>query len=263
MKCKYCNCVLKPHYTDLLKHADSKKHKDYVVPAPQQLKQFLAQISKPNFDQARREVRIALFTAMHASVSAVDELGEILQEFDGKFRMHRTKCAAVIKNVLAPHFNHKLDKMVKDAPGYSLMLDESTHVSTTKQLCVSVRFHNSKTNCISNTFLDLKKVANGAAEVMHQCVMDILSDHGLSLKDCVGIATDGANSMCGEHNSLWSRLREGNPDLILVKCMCHSLDLVAAKSMQTMPPVLEYVVPRIAQLLCSQLHQARCIQGIV
>ncbi|KAH7978728.1 hypothetical protein HPB49_006553 [Dermacentor silvarum] len=226
-----------------LKHADSKKHKDYVVPAPQQLKQFLAQVSKPNFDQARREVRIALFTATHTPVSAVDELGEILQEeFDGKFRMHRTKCAAVIKNVLAPHFKHKLDKMVKEAPGYSLMLDESTDVSTTKQLCVSVRFHNSETNCISDTFLDLKEVANGTAEVMHQCVMDILSDHGLSLKDCVGIATDGANSMCGEHNSLWSRLREGHPDLILVKCMCHSLDLVAAKSMQTMPSALEYMV---------------------
>ncbi|XP_049528983.1 uncharacterized protein LOC125947753 [Dermacentor silvarum] len=126
MKCKYCNCVLRPHYTDLLKYADSKKHKDYIVPAPQQLKQFLAQVSKPNFDQARREVRIALFTATHASVSAVDELDEILQqEFDRKFRMHWTKCAAVIKNVLAPHFKHKLDKM-KEAPGHVPRLERSS-----------------------------------------------------------------------------------------------------------------------------------------
>uniref|UniRef100_A0A131YUN9 Zinc finger protein n=1 Tax=Rhipicephalus appendiculatus TaxID=34631 RepID=A0A131YUN9_RHIAP len=156
--------------------------------------------------------------------------------------MHRTKCAAVIKNVLAPHFKRKLDKMVKEAPGYSLMLDESTDVSATKHLCVSVRFLNPETNCISDTFLDLKEVANGTAEVMHHCVMNILSDHGLALRDSVGIATDGANSMCGQHNSLWSRLRDGNPDLILIKCVCHSLDLVAAKTMETMPSALEYMV---------------------
>lgn len=150
------------------------------MPAPQQL---LAQVSKPNFVQARQEVRIALYAAPHASVSALNELGEIRQEeFDGQFRMHRTKCAAVINKVLAPHFKYKLDKMVKEAPGYSLMLDESTDVSTAEQLCISVRFVNSKTNCISDTFLDLK-VSNGTAEVMHQCVTDVLSDHGLGLKD--------------------------------------------------------------------------------
>ncbi|KAH9382689.1 hypothetical protein HPB48_023245 [Haemaphysalis longicornis] len=65
--------------------------------------------------------------------------------------MHRTKCAAVIKNVLAPHFKHKLDKMVKEAPGYSLMLDESTDVSATKHLSISVCFYNYGTNCISDT----------------------------------------------------------------------------------------------------------------
>jgi hypothetical protein len=32
---------------------------------------------------------------------------------------------------------------------------------------------------------------------------------------------DGTNSMVGDHNSLWSRLQEANPDIILVKCVCH------------------------------------------
>lgn len=243
VKCKYCNCVLRAHYADLLKHTESKKHKESCVPKAGQLKQFIAQVSKPNCDQARREVRIALYTATHTSVSVVDELGEILhEEFDGKFQMHRTKCAAVIKNVLGPHFKRELDNMVKEARAYSLMIDESTDISAKKQLCVSVRFFNSLTSGISDTFLDLREVSNGTAEAMHQCVLGILSDHDLDIKDCVGIATDGANSMCGEHNSLWSRLREGNPNLILVKCVCHSLDLVAAKSMETMPSALEHMV---------------------
>jgi hypothetical protein len=31
--------------------------------------------------------------------------------------------------------------------------------------------------------------------------------------------------MVGEHNSLWSRLREANPDIILVKCVCHRKEI--------------------------------------
>ncbi|KAH7937421.1 hypothetical protein HPB49_011995 [Dermacentor silvarum] len=262
MKCKYCNCVLRPHYTDLLKYADSKKHKDYIVPAPQQLKQFLAQVSKPNFDQARREVRIALFTATHASVSAVDELDEILQqEFDRKFRMHWTKCAAVIKNVLAPHFKHKLDKM-KEAPGYSLMLDESTDVSTAKQLCICVRFHNSETNSISDMFLDLKEVANGTAEVMHQCVMDILSDHGLSLRLCWNsdrwckLDVRRAQLSVEPAQGRESRFDFSNVHVPLARPRCRKVNADNAFSAGVHGS-------RIAQLLCSQLHQARCIQGIV
>ncbi|CAN7939347.1 unnamed protein product [Ixodes hexagonus] len=130
--------------------------------------------------------------------------------------------------MLGPHFKRELDNMVKEAQAYSLMINESMDISAKKQLCVSAGFFNSATSSISDAFLDLE-VSSGKAEAMHQCVFGVLSDHGLDIKDCVGIATDGANSMCGEHNSLWSRLREDNPNLILVKCAFHSLDLVAAK----------------------------------
>lgn len=98
---------------------------DYSVPAPEQLKQLLAHASKTDYDQAMRELQIALHAETHAVISAKDEFGKILQkEFDGKFQMHRTKCTAVIENVLAPRFKCKLDKMAKEAPGYHSQLDE-------------------------------------------------------------------------------------------------------------------------------------------
>lgn len=86
------------------------------------------------------------------------------KEFDGKFQMH---CTAVIENVLAPRFKRKLDKMVKEAPGYHSKVDKSMDVSAVTQLCFSVRFLNSETNCNPVTFLNLKEVSNETAEVMH------------------------------------------------------------------------------------------------
>ncbi|KAH6926320.1 hypothetical protein HPB50_016962 [Hyalomma asiaticum] len=108
---------------------------------------------------------------------------------------------------------------------YSLMVDESTDISTTKQLCIVVRFLNSAENKIATTLLDLVELSDGTAQTLHDTVMKTLDKHGLPVKNCLGLCTDGANSMSGNHNSLFSRLREDNKELVLVKCACHSQTL--------------------------------------
>ncbi|GBP34311.1 hypothetical protein EVAR_7362_1 [Eumeta japonica] len=52
--------------------------------------------------------------------------------------MHRTKCTEVIKNVLATHF---VEELIKDIgqQKYSLIIDESTDISTSKQLGIVIR----------------------------------------------------------------------------------------------------------------------------
>ncbi|KAH7968740.1 hypothetical protein HPB52_010921 [Rhipicephalus sanguineus] len=124
---------------------------------------------------------------------------------------------------------------------YSLIVDESTDISTTKQLCIVVRFLNSAENKIATTLLDLVELSDGTAQKLHVTVMKTLDKHGLP-KTCLGLCTDGANSMSGNHNSLFSRLREDNNELVLVKCAGHSLDLVASKSMEAIPSAVEHLV---------------------
>ncbi|KAH6927071.1 hypothetical protein HPB50_026683 [Hyalomma asiaticum] len=125
---------------------------------------------------------------------------------------------------------------------YSLMVDESTDISTTKQLCIVVRFLNSAENKIATTLLDLVELSDGTAQTLHDTVVKTLDKHGLPVKNCLGLCTDGANSMSGNHNSLFSRLREDNKELVLVKCACHSLDIVASKSMEAIPSAVEHLV---------------------
>ncbi|XP_070382970.1 zinc finger protein 862-like [Dermacentor albipictus] len=241
--CKYCNCNIRPHYSDLLKHAETKKHRECaVIPSSQQkLPQLLASSSRTYYEKARRELRIALYTAVHTSINAVDELGEILHSEFNDFDLHRTKCTAIITNVLFPYFTENMDKQLNGS-SYSLMVDESTDVSTTKQLCMVVRFLSLEENRIATTLLDLVELSDGTAETLHDTVLKTLDKHGLSIKNCLGLCTDGANAMCGKHNSLFSRLSEDNKDLILIKCSCHSLDLVASKSMEAIPSAVEHLV---------------------
>ncbi|KAH7978558.1 hypothetical protein HPB49_005915 [Dermacentor silvarum] len=92
---------------------------------------------------------------MHTSINAVDELGEILHFEFKDFDLHRTKCTAIITNVIFPYFTESMDKQLK------------------------------------------------------------------------------GSSCCP---------REDKKEFILVKCACHSLDLVALKSTEAIPSAVEHSV---------------------
>lgn len=62
------------------------------------------------------------------------------------------------------------------------------------------------------------------------------------MTDCVGIGMDGASVMCGHYNSLYSRMREVNPILVLVKCVCHSLQLACNEAVDILPSQIDYLV---------------------
>ena len=86
------------------------------------------------------EIKIAAYIACHSSVNSVEHLGEIVQDsFHGDFRLHRTKCAALIRNVISPECKKELLTDLKGMP-FSLIIDESTDVGTKKQLCAMVRY---------------------------------------------------------------------------------------------------------------------------
>ena len=66
---------------------------------------------------------------------------------------------------------------------------------------------------------------------------------GLSGEDLVGIGTDGANVMSGCNHSLASLLKRTWPHLIHIKCICHSLDLVAKKAVKSsLPSHIDYLI---------------------
>jgi hypothetical protein len=70
-------------------------------------------------------------------------------------------------------------------------------------------------------------------------IEDFFTTHKISFKNVVGFASDGANVMMGCHQSVSVLLRKKVPNLFVLKCICHSLDLAASKACKKLPTYLE------------------------
>lgn len=90
------------------------------------------------------DLKLAIHIASHSAIRSMDHLGELLKVF-GKgsclenLRMHRTKCAKLILNVISPSIIEELVSDIGDKR-YSLIVDESTDISVSKYMAYCIRY---------------------------------------------------------------------------------------------------------------------------
>ncbi|XP_074026139.1 zinc finger protein 862-like isoform X2 [Leptinotarsa decemlineata] len=248
--CKYCHVVLKAHKKDLVSHAKTEKH-EKAVAWDRSAKgcKSISEIYKPVLPESTKiaELKIAAFIAEHCSLLTVDHLINILPQLDPSsealknIKLHRTKCSMLIKNVLAPLMREALIEEIGNYP-YSIIIDESTDLSTQKVLCIMLRFFSHTTKQVVTTFYRIIKIIECDAKSLHQAIINQLKKDGLKIENMIGIGVDGANIMVGKHNSVTALLKRDLPDLIVVKCVSHSLHLCAEKAAESLPRQLEFLV---------------------
>jgi hypothetical protein len=91
--------------------------------------------------------------------------------------------------------------------------DESTDISVTRYLCVCIKYYSKDCS------------ADGISEKL----LAFLTELNLDMKMLIGLDTDGANSLCGKHHSVYTALMSTTDKLQLVPCICHSLNNAASK----------------------------------
>ncbi|XP_045489241.1 zinc finger protein 862-like, partial [Pieris rapae] len=106
---------------------------------------------------------------------------------------------------------------------YSLLLDESTDVSVTKYLGVVIRYFSSDKNKVVSAFLALQPLESSDAVGIVAALVKCLDDHDLDLQNLIGF-----------YNL---------PHLILIPCVCHSLQsAVTHASENTLPRNIEFLI---------------------
>jgi len=125
---------------------------------------------------------------------------------------------------------------------FSLIIDKSTDISCTKQLCIIIRYFSCRFIRIITTFLGLIDRQGETADAIASTLLEFLKLLKMDFKNCIGIGTDGCNVMVRKHNSVYTKLKQANPNLQLVKCICHSLQLCASKAVESLPRCLEFLV---------------------
>lgn len=193
----------------------------------------------------KEEARLALFSAAHSSIRIVDHMGEVINHThkdDEKIHLHRTKCSQIIKNVLAPHFSENLKEDLKGQP-YSLLIDESTDIAVHKYLGIIIIYYSCTHKKIISTYLDLPMLFECDADGIVATIKTTLTRFDIPLQNLMGIGTDNASVMTGVNNGVHAKLKRELPNLVLVRCICHSLQLaVSAVTKQFLPRNLEFII---------------------
>lgn len=247
-QCKYCNCALAPKYSDLKVHRTSKKHQSATaVLCPTQTQIYFEKKTDDNSASAA-EGRAALFIAEHCSIVTADHFTEFVRKSfsdsaAGKdYHMKRTKCAAIIMNVLYPHCKEDVKADIGSSK-YSIIVDESTDIAVTKYLAVSIIYHSAQRSDIVRTFLSLCVLNACNADGIVKTIKCTLREHDLKLDNIVGIGTDNASVMVGVNRGVYKQLKADVPHLILIRCVCHSLQLAISAAVAEGPPrSLDYLV---------------------
>ena len=191
------------------------------------------------------DIKLAIHTVCHSTVNTVDHLTELLKEIGKgsdleKLKMHRTKCSKLILNVIAPSILKEIVDDVGEMP-YSIIVDESTDCSF-KYMAYCIRYYSEKLEDIVVDFLGFSEVTIATANKLFLDFTEFIELVKLKPENLIGVGTDGANNLCGNNHSLFTLLREKIPNLQLMKCVCHSLNLCACKANEELPSHLEYLL---------------------
>ncbi|XP_067624273.1 uncharacterized protein [Eurosta solidaginis] len=140
LSCKYCLCKLQPKLSGLISHANRNKYIDALAPFKTGCQPMVPfKPARIIVDTKRADLRNAIHIAIHTSIRSVDHLTMMQKStfldsaIASNLQLGRTKCSALITNVLSPYFTKNLLEDIGSAQ-FSLIIDESTDIATNKQL---------------------------------------------------------------------------------------------------------------------------------
>lgn len=251
--CAFCKCEITAKLSDLRRHTTSVKHVRAAEPfsSSRQTKLPFSHISDTQRrSSSQAEGRLAMVIAEHSSFLTVDHVSEACKVMFSdssavkNLKLHRTKCKNIVVNVLAPHFMESLKDDIADEK-YSLLIDESTDIAVTKLLGVIVRYFSRKLRKIVSTFLGIVELQDGTAQSIVNAIKKLLCDVQLDPQNLLGIGVDNASVNVGLNNGVCELLKKELelPNLIMVRCVCHSIQLALSHAVaETLPRNIDFLV---------------------
>lgn len=95
-------------------------------------------------------------------------------------------------------------------------------------LCI--KYRSLKHNKFVSSYLGLVELFEASANGIANAIVGFLEECGLDIKNMVAIATDGASVMVGRNHSVFTLLKQKQPNLQLIRCICQfALWLLADK----------------------------------
>jgi hypothetical protein len=168
--CKYCQCSLSCAKTALVRHKENKKHRSLcgIKEKSQSITSMLHSQSKA----ARIEIKICSFIAeKNLPISIVEDLVPFLKnlfpsdEALKEVKLGKQKATNLIRQVLGFYSIQECVTKLKSNK-FSLIIDETTDLSTTSQLAILGVFFNEQEFRLEIILIDLVPLPNGTANTI-------------------------------------------------------------------------------------------------
>lgn len=189
---------------------------------------------------------------------AMDHLSDLFSKmfYDSEiakgFSCKRTKSAQLVYDVMAPSFEKQLLTDIKNtsslsgnAATFSLIIDESTDITTEKLLAIAIKFYSVHDNTVKTKFLCSVNLSSETAENIFNSLCKSLRELNLNIENILGFAADTTNVMFGRNNSVVAKIKSVNSNCIFVKCACHSSALAVSYACKKLPKALDQIVKEV------------------
>ena len=164
------------------------------------------------------------------------ELSQFFQETDPVILQHmtagKTKLSSIVRNVLRSSEESKIIEAIKKIK-FSVYVDETTDPNgSVKLMTFLVRFVDPETldvvTGLTRLFdLDSTKLnADGIFKVFK----DYIVENKIPFSNILAVSCDNASVMIGNKHSYKTLILQENPDIVIIPCICHKLDLAASSS---------------------------------
>ncbi|CAH1114777.1 unnamed protein product [Psylliodes chrysocephalus] len=216
MMCKVCNKELTGGITHIKRHSATQLHLRNIN-ASRKSKKITDIIVPDKTRQLNRniqmgEMKLVMFIAEHnLSFQTLDHLTKLIgsvcpdSEIAKKLVCGRKKGTNMCLNRTGP-FNLKQIVSNLQNSYYSLIIDETTDISTLKCLAVIARYF--WKNTVHDNFIGLIEVNQSTSEALFNAVTELLSEYKIPFKNMVGFAADNCSVMMGDKTGVKARLQE-------------------------------------------------------
>ena len=138
---------------------------------------------------------------------------------------------------------------------YGLMVDEVTDISLQSQMLTFIQFVSLVTSCLEIAFLSVQNVleefASANADALTSLIKDELQQCSLiSLTNLKRLVKDRASVITRKNSGVPTKLKELNPVLISVHCICHKLALACTDRDTNNLKEIDHI-KRVEDILCQ------------
>ncbi|XP_067949658.1 uncharacterized protein [Watersipora subatra] len=144
-----------------------------------------------------------------------------------------TKVAQITK-CIGNDYNTQVIAELKLKP-FTLMIDESND-SGEKVLAILASLYDEPTKTNSTRFVQLVKCSDASANGIFKLVDSFFKTHGvIKWTNVVAFQSDNCNVMKGKHKGVIRLIRDQNPNVVDMGCICHLCNLCVKKASQALP----------------------------